>query len=224
MSGEHERYATWDAAYAMGALSAADRSRFEAHLAHCARCRTAVSELTPVVGLLSRIPAERAESLGAAPRDPAADRLREIARARRRRRQRLVWAAASVAAAVAVAVPIALVALSPRPAVSVALEPAVSVPVTATVELTPVAWGTRIDMECAYGADAPDAGWTYVLTVIDASGAATELSTWKVEPGRTARVSAGVAERLPDIRAVEVRNAAGDVILRQDLETTERIG
>ena len=217
MSVDPDPFATWDAAFAMGALSAADRARFEAHLAECADCRAAVAELTPTVGLLSRLSAEDAGRIGSAVPDPAAPKLLSIAHARRRRRRRALWAGVGIAAALAIAVPVTVVALAPRPAVSVALEGAASVPVSATVSLTPVAWGTQIDMACLYGADAPDSGWTYVLTVVQRDGTTSDLSTWKVQPGRTAKLSAGTATALGDIRAVEIRTATGAVVLSHDI-------
>jgi anti-sigma factor RsiW len=216
MNDEHERLMTWDGAYVLGALSPADRAEFEAHLADCAACREAVAELSPAVSLLSRLHGDDVAGMTAEP-DPAAAKLLDIARARRRTRRRRVWTAVGIAAALAIAVPVGAVALAPRPAVSVALDQVLDVPVDATVDLTPVAWGTRVDMECEYGADAPDEGWTYVLAVIGADGTEADLSTWRVEPGRTARLSAGTALALDDIRAVEIRTESGDVLLRTEL-------
>lgn len=216
MNDEHQRFATWDAAYALGALSAADRALFEGHLADCAVCRSAVAELSPAVGLLSRLSADEVASDDASrdSGDGVGAKLRDIARARRRTRIRRTWAAVGVAAALAVAIPVGAVVLAPRPAVSVALSQVMSVPVEADVDLTSVAWGTKIDMACDYPADAPDKGWTYVLTVVGADGSETDLSTWRVEPGRTARLSAGTALGIDEIRAVEVRTASGQVVLR----------
>lgn len=217
MSVDPDPFATWDAAYAMGALSTADRARYEAHLAECPECRAALAELVPAVSLLSRVRAEDAERIGVGGTDPVAPKLLSIARARRRRRRRVLWAGVGIAAALAIAVPVTVVALTPRPAVSVALDAAASVPVSATVSLTPVAWGTRIDMACLYDAGAPDAGWTYVLTVVGKDGTTTDLSTWKAEPGRTTTLSAGTAAALADIRTVQIRTAAGDVVLSHDI-------
>ncbi len=208
----------WDAAYALGALSASDRAQYEAHLAECAQCRAAVAELAPTVGLLSRLNAEDVASdrddAGIA---PAGAKLIDIARARRRTRRRRTWTAIGVAAAIAIAVPVGVVTFAPRPAVSAAMEQVVPVPVDAEVDLTTVAWGTRIDMACDYGADAPDEGWTYVLAVVGIDGAENDLSTWRVEPGRTARLSAGTALAISDIRAVEIRTESGEVLLRTEL-------
>ena len=46
-------YATWDAAYVLGALPDADRHEFETHMAGCASCRDAVAELVTVAPLLT---------------------------------------------------------------------------------------------------------------------------------------------------------------------------
>lgn len=51
-SADHE-LAMWDAAYALGALSDADRRQFEEHLAGCVSCQEAVDKLTAVSPLLS---------------------------------------------------------------------------------------------------------------------------------------------------------------------------
>lgn len=54
-TGDDHHYAMWDAAYVLGALSAADRREFEAHLAGCPECRGAVTELCGVPALLSQL-------------------------------------------------------------------------------------------------------------------------------------------------------------------------
>src|SRR3546814_8313908 len=70
MNPEHDRVAQWDAAYVLGALSPADRRAYEDHLTECDECRRAVAELAPTVGLLSRVPAERARAMDGTPADP----------------------------------------------------------------------------------------------------------------------------------------------------------
>ncbi|MBE1877378.1 anti-sigma factor family protein [Myceligenerans pegani] len=59
-----DRYAEWDAAYVLGALSPSDRHAYERHLAECDMCRTAVAELAGMPGLLGTVPAAQAEALG----------------------------------------------------------------------------------------------------------------------------------------------------------------
>ncbi len=219
MSDAHEQYETWDAAYALGALAAHERAEYEAHLAGCARCRAAVAELTSTAALLSRLSADDAERISTPPADDAPIRLSEIAGRRRRSRRRAIWAAAGIAAALVIAVPVAVAAFAPRPAVEVALDPAAYTHATATVALTPTAWGTDIEMACTYSAETSVSDATYVLAVVSADGAATALSTWRVAPGVTARVDAVTALPLAGIRSVEIRDEAGKVLLRRDLGT-----
>jgi len=73
MNPDHAHFAEWDAAYVVGALSSAERLRFEDHLAACPECRRAVAELSPTIGLLSRVSPERAASIDAALADGQVD-------------------------------------------------------------------------------------------------------------------------------------------------------
>lgn len=65
------RYAEWDAAYVLGALSSADRHDYEDHLAGCAECREAVAQLTGVPGLLSIVEPVEVLALDAPASTPA---------------------------------------------------------------------------------------------------------------------------------------------------------
>jgi carotenoid cleavage dioxygenase-like enzyme len=62
-------YATWDAAYVVGALSDGDRREFEAHMLGCVACREAVTDLAGMSPLLSLIDYEQLTAFDAA--DPA---------------------------------------------------------------------------------------------------------------------------------------------------------
>lgn len=228
MSTDHVRFAEWDAAYVVRALDSDDRRLYEAHLDDCRLCRDAIADLTPVLGLLARVAVERAESLldapGATGPDPAA-RARMVARGTReaRRRRMMAWgggiaAAAVLALVVAFAVTTSVVP-APAPEEVVALQPVTDVPLSATVELTDVAWGTRIAMVCDYPpSDDPyarDEQWPYVLVVTSTDGATSELSTWRAGPGSTAHLDAGTALDRSDIASIEVRAVAdGRVLLR----------
>ncbi|GAA4371530.1 anti-sigma factor family protein [Agromyces bauzanensis] len=230
MNADHERFADWDSAYVLGALSPAERREYEGHLETCERCRRAVEELAPMPGLLARLTPERAEALlddgegvdaKPAPRPELLAAVRHEARRRRIRRTRLRYAVAAAAGAVAltaVVVPIGLTRTPPGVEV-VAFETVAEVPVTATAELTPVAWGTRIDLDCTYesdgtDADAPQEGWSYALYVVDRDGTRRELSSWRASPGATARLEAGTAVDLDDIASLEIRAvASGDMLL-----------
>lgn len=224
MNADHARYAEWDAAYLLGALSAADRAEFEAHLSGCAQCRSAIAEVAPTLGLMSRVSPERADSLLRAP-DPGSPDVEHRARvlsfaaaqARRRRRAWIAGIAAAAAIIVAVvAVPLTSMLLQPAPR-TFALEQVIDAPLSASVSLADVAWGTRIDMTCSYGAsaDAPADGWSYALVVIADDGSESVLSTWRARPDTTARLSAGTDLPSSDIAAVEIRGvASGDVLMR----------
>lgn len=235
MTSGHERFATWDGAYVLGALSAADRAEYERHLDDCASCRAAVSELAPTAGLLSRLSPERARAIDASDPARAAEPLapgpalrgRIVHTARRRRRRAIaLWAGAAAAAALVIAVP-SVLALTTTPTdtagVVYALDDVAGAPLEASVRLTPVDWGTRIDLVCEYTGevlDAPPGGWPYALAVTDDSGATTMLSTWRAGPGSTTELSAGTDVSASRIDAIEIRTVEGDrVVMRRDFDT-----
>lgn len=225
MNVDHERYVEWDAAYLCGALTAAERIEYESHLSHCARCRTAISEIAPVLGFLSRVSADRVESLGRERAIESPDRehrARVLALGTSRRRRRRAWtvgiaAAAAIVIAV-IAVPVTESILRP-PVTSIALEQVVDVPLTASVQLSDVAWGTRIEMTCEYDStpERSAEGWIYALVVVDTSGAETTLSTWRAQAGRTAQLSAGTALTTSEISAIEIRSVATDAVLMRSV-------
>lgn len=239
MNPEHADYGDWDAAYVLGALSPSDRRLFEAHLEQCDACRASIADIAPTIGLLSRVAPERATSMLGEERDAvltvvpgaeegpdAAARVRLVERGERRSRLRDRWwigvltAAAAVIVAAVVAVTSALV--PPRtPADAVALEPLIDAPISATVEFSDVAWGTRIEMTCSYGESEDDEhadGWPYALVLTATDGTTSEVSSWRALPGSTARLSAGTALSADEIAAVEIRSvASGKVLMRAEL-------
>lgn len=237
MSADHPQYADWDAAYVLGALSPSDRRAFEAHLEQCRLCRDAIAEIAGTLGLMARIEPERAATL----LDPAdtedgpdpgrRDRIVESA-ARHARRRRAMWWGGGIAAAAAVLAVVVIAvttAIGPglRAVQVIALDPVVAVPLTASVELSDVAWGTRIDMVCEYedepGSEAPAEGWPYVLVVTATDGTTSELSTWRAAPGSTARLSAGTALEVEDIASIEIRTIDGQrVLLRGEVDDPDR--
>lgn len=180
MTLEHERYADWDGAYVLGALTPAEREEYERHLAGCRDCTREVAELLPLPGLLGRVDeADRAALLaGSVPATPPPGlerRLLEAARAesgvaaeptgtaapapvvrpatswwRRGRTRVALGLAAAAAVAVAVAVPLAQRDEPAPPTASVTLRQTVPSPLSATVALTRTDWGTRIDMTCLH--------------------------------------------------------------------------
>ncbi len=223
MNAEHARFAQWDAAYVLGALSVADRTAFETHLEGCAACRAAVAELAPTAGLLARV-SEPVEPPVGAPADAGADslgRARFLQRARARGR-RLRWVVAAVALVLAMAgaaTPAVLSQVAPV-APAIALHDVSDAPLRASVRLTSTAWGTRIDLDCRYltaypGQDA--SARTYALAVVGADGTTSLVSTWRIGPGASARLSAATAWAPAQIRAIEIRSEQGQVLMRREL-------
>lgn len=104
----HDEYAMWDAAYVLGALSSFGRREFEAHLADCPLCPSAIGELTGLPALLSQLDRGDFAAIDKASRRdveslPPGELLQTLlAKVNwRRRRSRIVtWTAGAVAAAV----------------------------------------------------------------------------------------------------------------------------
>ncbi|KRC58643.1 hypothetical protein ASE14_19040 [Agromyces sp. Root81] len=237
MNPDHARFADWDSAYVLGALSPVERGEYEHHLESCELCRRSVAELAPMPGLLARLSPERATALlgeadaGAdaeparGPRDDLLDVVRLEDRRRRRRRTRTWWIASAAAAVVVIAaIAVPLVALQP-PVVSqaIAFESVAEAPLSATATLTQVAWGTKIELDCRYAesgaSDVPADGWPYALVVVDRDGARTDVSSWRASPGAAARLSAGAALDLDEIASLEIRAmGSGEVLMRSEFD------
>ena len=104
----HDEYAMWDAAYVLGSLSSAERREFEAHMADCPLCRSAVGELIGMTALLSQLDRDELAVIDEAGRSGVKpflpDELLPTLLAKvswRRRRSRIVtWTAGAAAAAV----------------------------------------------------------------------------------------------------------------------------
>jgi hypothetical protein len=106
---------------------------------------------------------------------------------------------------------------------SLAFESVADVPLVADATLTPVAWGTRIELDCRYVGDGasetPEEGWPYALVVVDRDGDRSEVSSWRATPGSVARLAAGTAVDLDDIASLEIRTlGGGDLLMRATAE------
>jgi hypothetical protein len=222
-----DEFALYDAAYVLGALSPADRREFEDHLQICPACASSVSELAGLPGLMSRVSLDQ---LTAAPEPVPETLLPSLARAvRRERRQRRLFVGTAAAAAacliavggVAITRPDAPARL-PVPAstssgtASLAFTAVVPSPVTASARLVDMAWGTRIDLTCAYRSQGryPASAVPYAMVVIDRHGKAEQVATWKALPNRELTVMGASSRTRPDIAAVEIRTMQGRTILR----------
>jgi hypothetical protein len=212
-----DRFVEFDAPYVLGALSSADRSAYEIHLAECARCQARVRDLQDVLALLRTVPAEAVEALSATPPPATAMPVR-----RSRPRWRTVGAGLAVAASMATA--LALVATSderrpsrdvPSPTiVLVQLVPVGDAAWTANARLTPVDWGTKIDFECSYAVDwATGALGAYSLVVRDRDGRDVQVAGWLALANRSLRVPGSTSVEADDIAALEVRAPDGTAVL-----------
>jgi hypothetical protein len=229
-------FATWDAAYVLGALGADDRRRFEQHLTNCTRCHDAVAELSGMPALLASLDSHEVAALDEGAQQPPQPppelltSLLEEVSSRRRRTRTLSWSMAVAAAAAAI---IALVvgiqlggpASSPAPPTTLAspltMNPVAPQPISATVSLTREAWGTDIQMTCTYEKEAGAAderGDTLAMVIVGRDGSHTQLATWLAVPGVTARPNGNTPTPIDQISAVQIVAADnGDVLLQRTL-------
>lgn len=229
-------YAMWDAAYVLGSLSSNERREYEEHLGSCLSCRSAVGELSGMPALLATLgPDEMAaiDDNGLEPPPPLRpqlldDVLREV-RLRRRRGRWLTWTVAGAAAAVlAVGV---LLAVKPAPfgatppqvsAAQVTMTPMVPSSFEATVQVTPMGWGTHVSMTCTYRQDGigtgADGGNKLAMYAVGRDGSRVQLATWMAHDGATASPTGSTSMPMEKIAAVQVVSAdTGDVLLQRSL-------
>jgi len=218
-------YEMWDGSYVLGSLSQAERREFESHLDGCEQCSRAVRDLAGLPGLLGRIGPEVLEE--PAPEPVPETLLPRLSRAVRRSHQRRTWLTAGIAAAAAVAVTAggALVLNDPSSTPTATKPPVVlpsgivmthvssTDPMTARVALTPVAWGTKVDLSCSYprGTTAYEGG-AYALVVHTKDGRTERVATWNGLPGRTMSVTGATAAWKQNIASVEVITLDGSPV------------
>jgi hypothetical protein len=189
-------------AYVIGALSPPERYNYERHLAVCAECRYEVAQLAGLPGLLGRLDARTAASVGtttpgAPPRvlDGVLNRARaESLRGRRRRTWERVTTLA-VAACLALLVGFGVTTFIQPPATTSRSAPVLAAMTKVAQEPSIIAkvayWsdgagGTQLLMSCAYP-DTHDPGDKPVdldLWVVPRDGGApVKADTWKAGPG-----------------------------------------
>lgn len=240
----HE-YAMWDAAYVLGSLSSAERHEFESHMRTCKACRQAVAEISVMPALLGQLDAddvdaidERGQAEGAPP-PVSPELLTSLLKKvtwRRRRSRLLTWTVAAAAAAVLViglfvalqSSPVTPTPPPPAQASSSALPMSRVTPnsFSATVTLSPHAWGTQIEMTCTYGvwpetADGKDddaAGDKLAMVVVGRDGTETQVATWVALTGVTASPAGSTSMPIEQIAAVQVISLdEGNVLLQRTL-------
>jgi hypothetical protein len=216
-----DKFATFDAAYVLGALSPADRHAFEEHLAGCPSCAESVAELAGMPGLLARVPL--AEILDDTPPEPVPPTLLpglldEVGRRRRRRR----WISGGTAfAAAACLILLLIVVIVPgsggggtTPKTGTAMTAVVPAPIHATVSIQNVGWGSKITVHCGYelGNYGPR---KYMLTVTGkGQHRPDQVASWMIRPGKDAILQGSSALHSSDISMVAITNASGKPLLQ----------
>ncbi|WP_158018939.1 zf-HC2 domain-containing protein [Mycobacterium basiliense] len=231
-TGDHH-YSTWDAAYVLGSLSAADRHEFEAHMADCSQCRAAVAELSGVPALLSQLNLQDVAAIGqSGPGAGTASTAQQMSpqllpsllatvRWRRRRARVATWVASSAAAlilGIGVLVGVQSHSSAPSPATASA-QPMAQVGthlLASTVSVSGMHWGTFINLQCVCLAP-PDAHHdTLAMVVVGRDGSQTRLATWVAEPGHTATPAGSISTPVDQIASVQVVSAdTGQVLLER---------
>jgi hypothetical protein len=214
-----------DGAYVLGALPAAERVRYEAHLPTCPTCRAAIQELAGLPGLLARVPVEQVVDPPQPPQTLWPRLVAEATKDRRRSRWRIALTSLAAAACVAALVIAGWVVVHNPPTSKALVAQALPfVPVdgesgvTASATLQQVAWGTRIVMTCysespAYAGDKP-----FTLFIILRDGRTLPATaSWKPIPNKQLHIEGDVWVQKAQIAALEVRSQNGQPLLRLKL-------
>src|SRR3984885_296515 len=231
--GDSHDYATWDAAYVLGSLSTADRREYEAHLSVCPFCNQAVSELSGMPALLSKLDGGTVAEMGADDLTAAPEMAPNLLPSllsevhRRRRRVRMVTWTTGAAAAVLLAVGL-FVSISWQhptsstpPQASVSALPMSQVGTNAlasTVSIRSQHWGTYIDLNCVCLAPITAHHDRLAMGVGSRDGALPQLATWVAAPGHTANPAGSISTPVEQIAAVQIVSADnGQVLLQRSL-------
>lgn len=224
-----DEFSTYDAAYLLGSLPPADRAAYEAHLSTCPECRTAVSQLAGMPGLLASVSPEQARTAGEGlPDVPDTLLPRLLAEVQRTRfRRRVTTGLVGLAAAAVLAV--ALVAgLRGGGSPSEGEQPtnqagqhmtavSAAVPISATARLTAKDWGTLIIVTCTYRDSRdpyePDAPLTYTMVVTDRSGDTQQIAAWEAKPGAPLVVDGSTSVQRSQIASVQVLDPQREPVL-----------
>jgi Putative zinc-finger len=239
-----DEYAMWDAAYVLGSLSSSERHEYEAHLSSCVSCRGAVSELSGMPALLSRLDRNEVAAIDDGDGDSSATppmppetltSLLEKVRWRRRRNRLMTGTIAAAAAAVVVAVGVFIGLQSnagtrmptPQHAESaMAMSQMTPSAFTATVSVKSHAGGTTIDMSCTYGEwpasarhdEDQDTGDKLAMVAVGRDGTQDQVATWIAVDGTTATPSGYTPMPIEQIAAIWMVSAdTGQVYLQRNL-------
>lgn len=211
--------AEWDAAYLLGALTAAEAAEYERYLAESAH-RPDPRETADIPAILDLLSPEEALALiGQGPESAvtgqsAAQPTSFVAAAQRRRlrsrRARMATAMASAAAFLVIGgiVGYAVIPRDPSAGVSLqAMSGGERGGVTASLAVSEEPWGTRLDWECQYTKDWAKSVGSYDLVVTTRDGAESTVASWSPSGDTASNLSAATAIPVSDIRSVTIREA-----------------
>ncbi|MEV6913304.1 zf-HC2 domain-containing protein [Amycolatopsis sp. NPDC051071] len=204
-------FATYDAAYVLGALSPEDRFAYEKHLRGCDQCAASVRDLAGIPGLLAQAGAPALLEDEPAPSPELLPTVLKRVRRGRRIQRAITTTAAGVA--VAAGVTLAVVLTGPVAAGGNPMTLLGDYPVTAEAAVSATDSGTKVDMTCSYGGNRTG---DYLLVAVDADGGTSELASWRAMPKDTAHIVVGTAMRTGDIKALEIRTPSGLPLLRMN--------
>lgn len=213
-----DEFATYDAAYVLGALSPSDRRAYEEHLSECASCAEAVAELAGMPGLLSRVPIS--EVMADEPAEPVPPSLLpRMANSivRRRRRTRWITGGSALAAAAALIVLLVLVFIpggstTPTGGTNTKMTALVPIAMKASVQIDNVAWGSKINLHCLY-APTTYMDRTYTLTITDKQRHTEQVASWVALPGKQTVIAGSTSMHRADIASIDIRGDSGRPLL-----------
>lgn len=204
--------------YVLGAVEPAERAAIAAHLGTCPGCRTELSELAGLPGLLGLLTEPEVAALAGpdVPDDDAAlSRLLQAAAAeqaadkRHRRRRVSVAAAAGFLTAGAASGAIALSAHVADTETGTQVTSATAATVSARIELTPRAWGTQLRLQLSGVAK----GQRCRLVVVDPSGATDVAASWRAEYTGVENVTGSTEMPVGKVAAMRIVTPEGRVLV-----------
>jgi anti-sigma-K factor RskA len=212
-------------AYVLGALSPAERSAYERHVAACATCRNEVAELAGLPGLLGRLDTDTAASIGQPAKVPeklldtvlANARTERVKLRRRQLRERalVMLAAAGLAVVVGAGVSTMSIPATPPPVLAAMTPTGQGEPVSAMLGYwSDPKGGTEIRMTCIYAGDTgrpADSTRLWLWVYPKDGGPGRSLLWWDAGPGYRDTFFVETDLRMEQIGRFEVR--AGSTVL-----------
>jgi hypothetical protein len=225
MRCEHEHD---DGAYVLGALSPAERTAYERHLATCSFCREAVRDISTLPDLLSRLDATEFAKLI----DPSLSKTGEhhpIRRLVTRRKTaktltvRVVSSAAAVLLVLLVGLGVVVLtrtssapaATPPGPAVAMMPIAGIS-PITASLRMTSKAGGTVINLTCSYSRSATKP-YTFRLFAYGPDDEKEQIGSWQASPGTEFGMEAVTHFTSGSLSRLELVQYDGKALLAYDI-------